>query len=530
MIVRELITKFGFNVDTSAQSRVESSINRISGLLSGIAAFASLRALANVADSMQSLEARIGMLPQTIGNVGDAFNEVARNASANRQSIEAYGTLYTRIGHAAKDFIKDQKDLVKVSNTISQALVVGGATTQEAQSVMLQFSQALGSGTLQGEEFRAMAEAAPQYLDALAEALNVPRGEMKKLASEGKITTKQVIEATLKMSSAFEEKFRQMPMTIGAATTIVGNKFKTMIAGMNRESQAVTDIANLILKAFDKISVGFDYVINSVGGLKNALKLLGIAAAALLGPVALGGLITILGAILSPAALVIGALIGIGLVIDDILTWMDGGESTIGEFFGSWETASKTILPIIQGFINFVKTAFNGLWDFVSGIAKLIWGAFTVNPAMVVSGLIGIVDGVVGIFKTMNALVVGVIDGAMLAIAGIIMGVGTVFKFIFWDVPVGWIMKLVNFAAEKIKGIGGAIGGMLGFNVPSVAPASVATAGKAGNVVTSNQTVNLTVPPGTPESQQKFLQTAAATAFKTDPLADLSRNLAIVAP
>jgi len=83
---------------------------------------------------------------------------------------------------------------------------------------------------------------------------------------------------------------------------------------------------------------------------------------------------------------------------------------------------------------------------------------------------------------------------------------------------------------EKVKSF---VGGLLGIKVEtgpqSVEPSSVASAGKVGNTVTSNQTVNLTVPPGTPESQQKFLQSAAATAFK-DPLADLSRNLGMVAP
>lgn len=503
MIVRSLITQFGFNVDTAAQSRVEGSIQRISGLLSGIAAFASIRALANVADSMQSLEARIKMLPQTIGDVGEAFNEVSRNATANRQSIDAYGAFYTKVGNAAKSLIKDQGQLIQVTNTISQALVVGGATTQEAQSAMLQFGQALGSGVLQGEEFRAMAEAAPQYLDALSEAMNIPRENLKKMASEGKLTSKAVIEATLKMSSMFEEKFKQMPMTIGQATTVMGNRFKTMIAGMNRETQIVTDIANFLLNGFDRIEEGFGKMVDSVGGFKNALKLLGIAAAAILGPMALGGLISIMAAILSPAGLVVGALLLVGLVIDDILTYISGGQSTFGSFV-EWMKGGTVGAAALQGALITLSAVLGTYVVYLSTLAKA-WlvvqlAALRSGAAMAAAWLIGL--GPIG-----------------LVLAGI-TAVSAALMYLYGN----W---------EKVKNF---VGGMLGIkfdasiNKQSVEPSSIANAGKSASVVNTNQTVNLTVPPGTPESQQKFLKDAAGIAFQNNGMDKMARDLAMVAP
>ena len=512
-IVRELITRFGFNVDTTSQARVEGSIQRISGLLSGIAAFASLRALANVADSMQSLEARIGMLPQTVGKVGDAFDEVSRNASANRQSIDAYGAFYTKVGNAAKGLIKDQGQLLQVTNTISQALVVGGATTQEAQSAMLQFGQALGSGVLQGEEFRAMAEAAPQYLDALSEAMNIPRENLKKMASEGKLTSKAVIEATLKMSSMFEEKFKQMPMTIGQATTVMGNRFKTMIAGMNRETQIVTDIANFLLSAFDRIEGGFNTVVDSVGGLRNALKLLGIAAAAILGPMALGGLISIMAAILSPAGLVIGALILVGLVIDDIITYLDGGQSTFGSFI-EWMKSGSAGAAILSGALIAVAAAITGyLGAALLGLSAKFLSTIALSYALS-GGLLPLIGNLAILAGQSIATGVSMAAGWLMALGPIglviaaiaALSAGLVYVYSNWD---------------KIKGF-------FGFNTPNVAPASVATAGKAGNVVNSNQTVNLTVPAGTPESQQKFLKDAASAAFQNNGLDKVTRDLAMV--
>jgi len=467
-VVRELITRLGFGVDQASLNRAEGSINKLSGMLSGIAAFASLRALAGVADSMQSLEARIGMLPQTVGAVGDAFNEVSKHASDNRQSLDAYGTLYNRIGNAAKDYVKTQGDLLKVTDTISQALVVGGATAQEASSVMTQFSQALGAGTLQGEEFRAMAEAAPQYMDELAIALKIPRSEMKKLASEGKITSKQVIEATMKMSSIFEDKFRKMPMTIGAATSIIGNKFKTMVQNMNRESHVVTNVANFFLNAFDRIETGFKSLVDFVGGGTNALKVFGIALLALFGPMALGGFLSILGAILSPAGLVVASLVLLGLAIDDIYTYMQGGQSLFGDFLKDLKNGDVLTVGLTAALLGltaqfaYVAIAYAAMWAKMR-ITAMIEGAKVLAIQLAAMGPTG---------------------WAIAAGAGIALGAA--------------------YLLNKSNDVG----------LPKVGPGSVTPATMLPNLApaspTSNtvhQTNNFTMPPGTPQAHINLLET-----------------------
>ena len=100
MIVRELLTKLGFSVDQSKlavyngaikniKDRAQEAQDSVAGIFSAFAAFASLKSIGKTADEMQSLEARIGMLPQTIGAAGDAFDHIADKASAARQGISA---------------------------------------------------------------------------------------------------------------------------------------------------------------------------------------------------------------------------------------------------------------------------------------------------------------------------------------------------------------------------------------------------------------------------------------------------------
>ncbi len=64
-----------------------------------------------------------------------------------------------------------------------------GASAQEQSSAMLQLSQAFGSGRLAGEEYKAMAESAPNLMRALAASMEVPIGALKQMAADGLITS-----------------------------------------------------------------------------------------------------------------------------------------------------------------------------------------------------------------------------------------------------------------------------------------------------------------------------------------------------
>jgi len=516
-IVRELITRFGFNVDQSGMNKVEGSINRLSGMLSGLAAFASLRALAGVADSMQSLEARIGMLPQTLGDVGDAFNEVGQHALATRTPLAAYGTLYTRLGNAAKAYITDQKELLQVTDTIANSLVVGGATAQEASSAMLQFAQALGAGALAGEEFRAMGEATPQYMDQLAEAMGFPREQLKKMASDGKLTSKLVIEATKKMSDYFERRAKQMPMSIGQAYSDIGTRFGIMVQNMNRDSKVVTKIAEFMIGGFKHVEEAVKDFVKFVGGGSNAVKALGIALAALFGPMALAGLVTILGAVFSIGGLVVVGLVLLGVAIDDVLTYLSGGESIWGRFIDTLNGEAAPALMTLVAILYMVGAQFVYVAAKAAITQAVIWAtgnAFVVSAAKMIlaSGVLSAAFWMAGLKMAASwVMILGPIALIIAAVAGIVATIYYVWEN--WDKITGWMGDKVKWLIDKLKSLGKylpSFGGEISVNPTSISPASVAGSSAVGGpTVTSNQTVYLTVPNGTPESQQDFLKTSA---------------------
>jgi len=79
------------------------------------------------------------------------------------------------------------------------AAKLAGASAMESSNAFRQLAQALGSGRLQGDEFRSIAEQVPTILAPIAAELGVTIGELKKFASEGKLTSDVVIRALKKV-------------------------------------------------------------------------------------------------------------------------------------------------------------------------------------------------------------------------------------------------------------------------------------------------------------------------------------------
>lgn len=371
MIVRELITKLGFSVDDAGMRKAEAGIDRIKkqadfaaqalmGVSASLAGAAWAKSAIAIADEMQNIRSRIGQLPQTVGDAGAAFEEVGRRASVTGMAIDAYAGLYTRVGNAAKDYITTQEDLLGITDTIAKALVVGGASAQEASSAMLQFSQALAAGVLQGGEFQSMAKNADQYMTQLALAMGKPREQLKKMASEGQLTAREVIEATRKMADYFDVKFRQMPMTVSRAITAISNIYSMMIDRMNRESMFISNLAWLIVSAFEQIEIGVNKLADALGGWDQLLKLIGAGLGGVFGATAIllvkaFGLAVL--SVIVPFIILAAKIALVILVLEDLWVWFKGGDSVIGALIGKFDKwaagAREAIATVKHAWTNF---------------------------------------------------------------------------------------------------------------------------------------------------------------------------------
>lgn len=182
-----------------------------------------LRAYTEITDSAKKMDAQLRIATSSQEEFNQAQAETFKIAQGAQVPLEGVVATYARLAPAL-DQIGRKKDVAAVVDTVTKALRLNGASAAESASTLLQFSQAIGSGVLQGEEFKALAEAAPPLLRAFADGLKVPTGALKAMASEGLLTAEVVTDLAVDALPALAEQAEKLPKTVDGALTLLRNE------------------------------------------------------------------------------------------------------------------------------------------------------------------------------------------------------------------------------------------------------------------------------------------------------------------
>lgn len=214
--------------------------------------------IVQMADKMNTLNAQVKLVSKSTQEFTTAQRKLFEISQNTRGSLEATTTLYVRSSRALKDFGYSQQRVLNFTETLNKAMAVGGVGAQEQASALFQLSQALGSGRLQGDEFRTIAEAAPIILDTIAEYMGRSRTEIKALGSEGKITSEIIFKAMETASGKIAKEFEGMPLTFGQAMQQMENstmKFVDEFAKTTGAFSGAAEMVSFLAKNFDTLSV-----------------------------------------------------------------------------------------------------------------------------------------------------------------------------------------------------------------------------------------------------------------------------------
>ena len=151
------------------------------------------------ATNFQKLNVRLGLLTRQSGTFARS-QEIAADAQkafglSSTEALEGITNITARLA-PLKIGVEDIKSTFFGFNTAAK---LAGASTIEASNAFRQLAQALGSGRLQGDEFRSISEQIPTILAPIADELGVGIEQLKKLASESKLTSDVVLRALRKI-------------------------------------------------------------------------------------------------------------------------------------------------------------------------------------------------------------------------------------------------------------------------------------------------------------------------------------------
>lgn len=202
--------------------------------------------LGRVNDEYIKYNAQLALATKNGGDLATAQADVARIAKVAQTGLAETAQLYARLASSVSRLGVGQAEVAKVTEAVALSLRVSGATAAESASAILQLSQAFGSGVLRGEEFNAVNEASPRLMQALADAIGKPRGELRKMAEEGQLTSKVLALALPKALDQLRNEAASMPMTIGGAFTNLSNEFTIFIGKVNQGVGVFSGFANVV--------------------------------------------------------------------------------------------------------------------------------------------------------------------------------------------------------------------------------------------------------------------------------------------
>ncbi|CAM5769775.1 tape measure protein [Bosea minatitlanensis] len=246
---------------TTSVGALTRSFTALGAAVGGVSGALALKTVTDYADAYTSVQNRIASVVTQQKARGAVENELFEIAQRTRSNLDATVQLYQRLTLASNNLGASQRDILRVVETTQKAFVTGGSTVQEAASTATQLSQALGSGRLQGDEFRAISENAPILFQAIANHFKVSTGELKKMSSEGLLNAKAVFEAILAATAEVDEAFARTSPTIAAGIQQIDNALQRYIGQ--------TDKA---LGASQKLAGGLKYVADNISTIGDAAQ------------------------------------------------------------------------------------------------------------------------------------------------------------------------------------------------------------------------------------------------------------------
>lgn len=546
--IKEFLVGLGFQVDEAGLKKFDSGIKSASLKVAAFGA-ASVAAAGSVVAFVGSVANRLDAIGDTADRIGTTAEELMRLqyvATLSGSSAEAAASAMENLGRIAGEAAQGIGRGAKVFADLGLSAKDASGNLKPTSQLLAEVGDKIKDLSRQ-EQVAVLSKLGidPSMIGAITGGMQELAGEFDALYKAAGVDLNQAAEA----SGAFNDALDRLSMTFDAVKTAVAIKFMPQIArGIDTVRQflvqnlpkiigAVQPIFSLILRIAEafitlaaRIGSGIATILGWFVKMNDATDGWAgylLAAAAAWKFLNLSFLATPLGILLSLAAVV-------ALLIDDFLTFKEGGDSLIdwGSGFGVVMQGVTAILAGLLAGLVAVKAAI---------FAKAAAIAFAQGAMAAWTAAVGVFNTVMGVAKIVMAafnavMAANPIGLVVLAIAGLIAAGYLLIEN--WETVKGWFSGFFDWILagfNKVKEIGGAIAEFFGFGgsqnaakatgantgAPSLAPSPQAAAAVTGGNQNVNQQTQIVVQgAGSPDA------TARAVAGQQNRVnADMARNM-----
>ena len=464
--------RFNRAIDEGAQGAGD-LMNMIKGAVAAYASVQTIGKVMDLSDQLTSTTARINLMNDGLQSTQDLQNMIYLSAERSRGAYQTTADAVSKLGLMAGDAFSSSEEIIAFTEQLNKQFTIAGTEAAGIDAAMLQLTQAMGSGVLRGEEYNSILEQAPNIIQAIADYMEVPKGQLKDMAAEGEITAEIVKNAMFAAADETNAKFEAMPKTFSQIWTSFQNTalmafqpvlqrlndvanseaFQTFINGaieaLSMVAGIVVEIFNLIASVGTMIADNWSWLSPIIYGVAAALLVyygrLMLVRGAELALAAVQGVVAVAKGILAAATmLVTGAtwaqttaqyglnaamyacpIVWIIILIIALIALFYAAVAAVNKFAGTSVSATGIICGVFMvavafignlfvALINFVIDIFVVLWNFIAAFANFFENVFNDPVGAIARLFFDLVDTVLSLLQSL-ASAIDTIFGSNLA-------------------------------------------------------------------------------------------------------------------
>lgn len=464
--------RFNRAIDEGAQGAGD-LMNMIKGAVAAYASVQTIGKVMDLSDQLTSTTARINLMNDGLQSTQDLQNMIYLSAERSRGAYQTTADAVSKLGLMAGDAFSSSEEIIAFTEQLNKQFTIAGTEAAGIDAAMLQLTQAMGSGVLRGEEYNSILEQAPNIIQAIADYMEVPKGQLKDMAAEGEITAEIVKNAMFAAADETNAKFESMPKTFSQIWTSFQNTalmafqpvlqrlndvanseaFQTFINGaieaLSMVAGIVVEIFNLIASVGTIIADNWSWLSPIIYGVAAALLVyygrLMLVRGAELALAAVQGVVAVAKGILAAATmLVTGAtwaqttaqyglnaamyacpIVWIIILIIALIALFYAAVAAVNKFAGTSVSATGIICGVFMvaaafignlfvALINFVIDIFVVLWNFIAAFANFFGNVFNDPVGAIARLFFDLVDTVLSLLQSL-ASAIDTIFGSNLA-------------------------------------------------------------------------------------------------------------------
>lgn len=378
-------------------STIKSSVSRLVATL-GIGF--SLVQLKQISEEFGSINDQIRSATEGMGEQSEIQQKILQAANNSRT---AYGDTAKFVGNLVqsnKELFGSVDEAAQYAELTNKLFRSAGKTSEQVAEMQEALNQSFARGVVDTETISRLLEESPEAVKLLEKEVGASKEKFEEMASSGELTVADLKNAFINGADEINRSFAQVDMTISDALLNIRNQWGLWIAKIDKQygitkklSEFLVSLFSKLMKWLDKALAFVDKLSDKVGGMENLLKLIAMAAGSIWLALnaskilsffkGLSGLLSI--ANLKTLALVAVILL-IALAIDDLIHFLNGDASVIGEFFEQMgidaDQARETISSVISFLGSLIATIADLLGKGLKGLGDFfIWSTEKVQQA-----------------------------------------------------------------------------------------------------------------------------------------------------